>query len=86
MAELSVFYCEESVAFLKNVSVDDEKYYDALVSMFEKALKAISLLTPEVRQDFLDRLYQVRLDSNDFGYGVMDDMGYFLEKYGFIHE
>ena len=32
MAELSVFYCEEAIAFLHDCGMDDEGYYSALAS------------------------------------------------------
>jgi hypothetical protein len=38
MTELSVFYCEEGIAFLHDCSLEDEGYYSALVLMFEQAL------------------------------------------------
>jgi hypothetical protein len=32
MAELSVFYCEEAIVFLRDCGMDDEGYYSALCS------------------------------------------------------
>jgi hypothetical protein len=39
LAELTVFYCEEVFDFLAGCGMDDEGFYDALVRMFEQALK-----------------------------------------------
>jgi hypothetical protein len=45
MAELSVFYCEEAIAFARDFGLDDESYYSALVLMYGQALKqTLSLL------------------------------------------
>ena len=41
LAELTVFYCEEVFDFLAGCGMDDEGFYDALVRMFDQALKFI---------------------------------------------
>src|SRR5690606_39219930 len=41
LAELTVFYCEEVFDFLAGCGMDDEGFYDALVRMFEQALKYV---------------------------------------------
>ena len=78
-----VFYCECATGFSNNVGIEDENYLDALVRMFEQALKAIAAL-PEVQRDSLwTRLDVVcRISHNNFGYGVGDDMDDLLAKYG----
>ncbi len=82
VAELMVFYCECATGFSNNVGIEDENYLDALVRMFEKALKAIVAL-PEVQRDSLwARLDAVRtISQNNFGYGVGDDMDDLLAEY-----
>ena len=40
VAELTVYYCEKAISFSHEVGLDDGAYYDALVRMFEQALKA----------------------------------------------
>lgn len=49
LAELTVFYCEEVFDFLAGCGMDDEGFYDALVRMFEQALKYV-LALPEAQQ------------------------------------
>src|ERR1700676_1418031 len=44
LAELMVFFCERAAGFCNDVGYQDEGYFDALVSMFEQALKAIAQL------------------------------------------
>jgi hypothetical protein len=48
VAELTVHYCEQAIRFSKEVGLDDGAYHDALVRMFEQALKAVMAL-PEAR-------------------------------------
>lgn len=48
LAELAVFYCEKVFDFLAGCGMDDEGFYDALVRMFEQALKYV-LALPEAQ-------------------------------------
>lgn len=82
VAELMVFYCECATGFSTNVGIEDESYLDALVRMFEQALKAIVAL-PEAQRDSLwTRLDVVRRISHaNLGYGAGDDMDDLLAEY-----
>jgi hypothetical protein len=82
MAELMVFYCERAAGFSDDVGLQDEGYFDALVRMFEQALKVITMLPEEHRAELLPRLDTVRRISHNFGYGVGDDMDDLLAEYG----
>ena len=81
LAELMVFYCERAAGFSMEVGLQDEGYFDALVRMFEQALKTIASLPDAQRQPLWDRLDTVRHTSHNFGYGVGDDMGDLLAEY-----
>lgn len=70
MAELMVFYCERAAGFCDDIGMQDEGYFDALVRMFEQALKVITTLPEEPRAEQLSRLDRVRRISHNFGYGV----------------
>jgi hypothetical protein len=82
LAELMVFYCERAASFSNEYGLQDEGYYNALVRMFEQALKRSITLTVEQRDLMLDRLDGVRNISHNFGYGVGDDMDDLLARYG----
>lgn len=82
LAELMVFYCERATGFSNDVGMQDEGYFDALVRMFEQALKIIASLADAQRQPLWDRLDAVRRISHNFGYGVGDDMDGLLAEYG----
>jgi hypothetical protein len=82
LAELMVFYCEKDVGFCRDVGQDDESHFDALVRMFEQALKVIATLPTTQRPAFLARLDVVRRASHDLGYGVGEDMDNLLARHG----
>lgn len=82
LAELSVYYCECAAGFSNEVGLQDEGYFDALVRMFEQALKKINELTSEHQPAFTHRLSAVKHACDYFGYGVADDMDYLLSDYG----
>ena len=84
LAELSVYYCEACNELLEIGGLDDEGYYNALSNMFEQALKLVRSLDPKKRDTFVKRLDRVRITAHDWGWGVGDDMGYLMEKYGFL--
>ena len=81
VAELMVFYCEQAAGFCDDICSDDEGYFDALVRMFEQALKFANALSVDRREDLVARLDRVRATSHEFGYGVGDDMDFLLSKF-----
>jgi hypothetical protein len=66
--------------------MDDEGYFNALVRMFEQALKAITALEPGQQEDFVERLERVRNEGHNWGWGVGDDMDDLMAEYGFAEE
>lgn len=82
LAELMVFYCERAAGFSNAIGLQDEGYFDALVRMFEQALKNITALPESAQPDLLGRLDEVRRISHNFGYGVGDDMDDLLAEHG----
>ena len=80
-AELKVFYCEQAAGFSNDIGLQDEGYFDALVRMFEQALKAIHALPADQQIALTGRLSAVRHLCHNFGYGVGDDMDDLLAEY-----
>jgi hypothetical protein len=76
-----VFYCEKAARFSAEYGMQDTGYFDALVRMFEQALKVSITLPAKQRDTMLDRLDAVRTISHSFGYGVGDDMDDLLVEY-----
>ena len=81
LAELMVFYCEQASGFSSEIGLQDEGYFDALVRMFELALKTIASLAEEQRQPLWERLNGVCRTCHNFGYGVGDGMDDLLAEY-----
>ena len=63
LAELMVFYCECAAGFCNDVGYEDEAYFDALVRMFEQALKTIAQLSGSDRNALIARLDRVRVPA-----------------------
>ena len=80
LAELMVFYCECAAGFSNDIGYQDERYFDALVRMFEQALKVIDQLPASDRNAMIVRLDRVRTISHNLGYGVGDEMDPLLAK------
>lgn len=82
LAELAVFYCEEVFAFLAVCGMEDEDFYDALVRMFEQALKYVLALPAAQQPAFIARLDRVRGLGQDLGWGVGEDFDIFWSEAG----
>ena len=81
LAELMVYYCETAAGFSSDIGLQDEDFFDALVRMFEQALKVTLELPPRDCDAMVIRLDRVRTGSHNLGYGVGDDMDFLLAKY-----
>lgn len=82
LAELTVFYCEEVFDFLASCGMENEGFYDALVRMFEQALKYVLALPKGQQAAFLARLGRVRQLGQEIGWGVGDDFNHFWSQAG----
>lgn len=75
LTELTVFYCEQVFDFLAVCAVDDEGFHDALVRMFEQALKYTLALPATQHAPFVMRLDTLRHQAQITGWGgVSDDL------------
>ena len=81
LAELMVFYCEQAAGFGGEYGFEDGGYFDALVRMFEQAIKALVILPVERRDTMLRRMAVVRRIGHRFGYGVGDAMDHLLARH-----
>src|SRR4051812_15978525 len=73
MAELSIFYCEEALGFLESCSMDDEKYFAALIRMFGRSLEIVSSLPPAERGTYLERLDKLRSRGRNVGWAIEEE-------------
>ena len=74
LAELMVYFCENAAGFSNDVGYQDEGYFNALVNMFEQAIRITRQLSAADRDALIVRLDRVRTISHNLGYGVGDDM------------
>ena len=79
LAELMVMFCEKAAGFCYEFGGQDEGYLDALVRMFEQAIKVIHQLPAGDRDALIARLDDVRDISHDLGYGAGDAMDSLLD-------
>ncbi len=80
LAELMVFYCEQAAGFTREYGNDDVAYYNALICMFEEALKWATTLPDDQRDGFIARLKEVSDVCHHLGYGVGDEMDSLLAE------
>jgi len=80
LAELMVYFCESAAGFSNDVGYEDEGYFNALVNMFEQAIKITLQLSVGDHDALIVRLDRVRTISHNLGYGVGDDMDSLLAK------
>ena len=81
LTELMIFCCEQAAGYCQDIGYQEEGFFDALLRMFEQALKSANMLPANDRDNLIARLDRVRQISHDFGYGVGDSMDYLLAKY-----
>src|ERR1700760_1256065 len=81
LAELMVFFCERAAGFCYEFGNQDEDYLNALVNMFEQAIKVTGLLSADDRDALIARLDHVRTISHNLGYGVGDAMDSLLDDH-----
>src|SRR4051812_35323223 len=65
LAELMAFYCERAAGFCRDVGYQNDSYFDALVRMFDEALKLIAQLPAGGRNALIARLDRVRIISHN---------------------
>jgi hypothetical protein len=73
LAELSIFFCEEAIGFLESCSMDDEKYFAALIRMYGRSLEIVSSLPPAKRSTYLKRLGRLRSRGRNVGWVVEEE-------------
>jgi hypothetical protein len=74
MAELAIFYCEEAFGFLESCSIEDERYFAALIRMYERSLEFVLSLPPAERPTYLQRLDKLRSRADHIGWTVEEEL------------
>ena len=70
LAELSVFYCEEALNFVESCGYEDERYFVALIRMYDRAVQRVLDLPANERQAYAERVGRLRPRAKSVGWGV----------------
>jgi len=72
VAELMVYFVECGNQCTVDYGDIDEPFYDALISMYGRALDKVLELPEEVQQSFQERLHRIMTSSSGIGWGYHD--------------
>lgn len=72
LAELSIFYCEEAFSFVESCSYENEKYFIALIRMYDRSVNCVLSLPLAERRAYVERLGKLRSRAKHVGWGVED--------------
>ena len=74
LAELSIFFCEEAFSFVEGCSFDDERYFVALIRMYDRSVNRVLSLPVAERRAYVERLDKLRSRVKNVGWGVEDEL------------
>jgi hypothetical protein len=74
MAELSIFYCEEAFSFVEACNFESEKYFIALIRMYDRSVNCLLSLPVAERRAYVERLGKLRARAKHVGWGVEDEL------------
>jgi hypothetical protein len=73
-AELMTYFVERGNKFTVEFGDIDEGFYDALLRMYERAIKKILSLPDEEQHEFRERLRTITVTSDGIGWGYHDGL------------
>ncbi len=74
LAELSVFFCEEAFSFVEGCSFSDERYFIALIRMYDRSVNFVLDLPLAERPAYVERLGKLRSRAKHLAWGVEDEI------------
>ena len=74
LAQLSVFFCEEAFRFVEGCSLSDERYFVALIRMYDQSVNCVLSLPLAERRAYVERLDKLRSRAKHVGWGVEDQL------------
>jgi len=74
LAELSIFFCEEAFSFAEGCSFSDERYFVALIRMYDRSVNLVLSLPLAERPAYVERLAKLRSRAKHVGWGVEDEL------------
>jgi len=75
--DLMIYYVESGNRFTLEYGDINEAFYDALVEMYEKAIKAVCKLPNNKQDPFRKRLEKIMKSADGIGWGYYDDLCYY---------
>ena len=76
-ADLMIYYVECGNKFTLDYGDINEPFYDALVEMYEKAVKAVRKMPKKKQEPFRKRLEKTMKSADGIGWGYYDDLCHF---------
>jgi hypothetical protein len=77
-ADLMIYYVECGNKFTLDYGDVDEFFYDALIEMFERAIKIVTKIPEKRQRPFRKRLEKIMKSSDGIGWGYHDDLCHFF--------
>jgi hypothetical protein len=69
LAELLIFYCEEAFSFVESCSIDDERYFIALIRMYGRSVNCALSLPLSEQRAYAERLGKLKPRAKHIGWG-----------------
>ena len=73
LVELPIFYCEEAFSFIGSCSFENERYFIALIRMYDRSVNCVLSLPLAERRPYVERLGKLRSPAKHVGWGVEDE-------------
>jgi hypothetical protein len=74
LAELAIFYCEEAFSFVESCSFESDKYFTAMIRMYDRSVNFVLSLPLAERSAYVERLGNLRSRAKHVGRGVEDEL------------
>ena len=72
-----IYYVECGNKFTLDYGDINEAFYDSLIEMYEKAVKAVCKLPKNKKEFFRKRLEKIMISADGIGWGYYDDLCHF---------
>ena len=80
VADLMIYYVECGNKFTLDYGDINEVFYDALVEMYEKAVKFVCKMPKKKQETFRKRLKIIMTSANGIGWGYYDDLCHYYSE------
>jgi hypothetical protein len=80
IADLMIYYVECGNKFTLDYGDINEVFYDTLVEMYEKAIKAVCKMPNKKQDPFRKRLEKIMKSADGIGWGYYDDLCHFYHE------